>query len=211
MANPYCTPAEIIEVMPDNQWGTSYDSLFDALARRASRLIDRVCKVEPGFFFADTDQVRYFDGSGETKQYVDALAAVPTKVEVAESGVVDNASDTGGAYTTWSASDYFCWPYNALKRGQPYRRLDLDLLNGSKATWYAYPRSVKITGKWGFSTSVPDEIKQATITQVVRWFKRGQQGFQDVGAITDLGQLRYVNKLDPDIENIVVNFMETTL
>lgn len=184
---------------------------MDALALRASRLIDKVCKAEDGFFYANTDQTRYFDGSGCLEQLVDSLAGAPTKVEVAETGIVDDASDTGGTYTTWASRDYRCWPYNAIKQGRPYLRLDLDILNGSKATWWSFPKSVKITGPFGYSTTVPDLIKQATITQVARWWKRGQQAFQDAGAIVELGQLRFVKQLDPDVEVAVAGFMEFTI
>jgi hypothetical protein len=41
------------------------------------------------------------------------------------------------------------------------------------------------------------------VIQVVRWFKRSQQAFQDVGAIVELGQLRYVQRLDPDVQTII--------
>lgn len=184
---------------------------MDALAVRASRLIDKVCKVEDGFFFANADQTRYFDGSGCLEQLIDHLAGVPTKVEVAETGIVDDANDTGGTYTTWAFRDYRCWPYNAIKQGRPYLRLDLDILNGAKATWWSFPRSVKITGPFGYSTTVPDLIKQAAITQVARWWKRGQQAFQDAGAITELGQLRFVKQLDPDVEIAVSGFLEFTI
>ena len=41
--------------------------------------------------------------------------------------------------------------------------------------------------------------RMATIIQASRWFKRGQQAFQDTGAVVELGQLRYTQKLDPDV------------
>ncbi len=45
----------------------------------------------------------------------------------------------------------------------------------------------------------PMVIKQATIIQGLRWFKRGQQSFADVSAMGELGQLTYAQKIDPDI------------
>ena len=45
----------------------------------------------------------------------------------------------------------------------------------------------------------PTIIKQATIIQSLRWFKRGQQSFADVSAMGELGQLTYAQKIDPDI------------
>lgn len=189
----YADAAAIKSVMPDVPWGTGYDTILGTLATRASRLIDKACIRQPGEFATGTSgTVRYFDGSGGTCLWVDEMAAAPSKVEVAETGDRTN-------YTLWAPTDYILWPYN----NPPYNRLDLDILYGSKYMWYCFPQSVKITAPWGYSIAVPDDLQQAVITQVVRWFKRGQQGFSDVGAIVELGQLRYVSKLDPDIELIL--------
>ncbi len=46
----------------------------------------------------------------------------------------------------------------------------------------------------------PELVTQATIIQAVRWFKRGQQGYQDAAMLGDMGGLRYAQKLDPDVE-----------
>jgi hypothetical protein len=47
----------------------------------------------------------------------------------------------------------------------------------------------------------PDSlVKQATIAQALRWFKRGQQAFQDTGGVAELGQITYTKRLDPEIE-----------
>lgn len=189
----YADAASIKSVMPDVEWGTAYDTVLGVLATRASRLIDIATIRNPGEFAVSTaGTVKYFDGNGKLRLWIDELADVPSKVEVSETGDPNN-------YITWASTDYRVWPYNM----PPYRCLDIDLLYGSKMIWYAFPKSVKITGPWGFSTSVPEPIKEATIIQVMRWFKRGQQGFADTGAIIELGQLRYTSKLDPDVELIL--------
>jgi hypothetical protein len=213
MALDYCTIAEVKAVMPDVTWSTAYDALLTTLVTRASRMFDRHVKRWPGYFAASADEIRYFDGVPNDCLMTDEMAAAPTSVAVAESGVVDTAGGSGGSYTTWSPTDYRPWPYNALLTKEPYRMLIVDQLNGSKSTWYAYPKGVKITGKFGYSTSanLPDEVKQAAIVQTVRWLKRGQQAFQDAGAIVELGQLTYVQKVDPDIAVVLDNLMEVTI
>lgn len=189
----YCDAAEIKAVMPDVPWGTSYDTLLGTLATRASRLFDAAAGRQPGEFATGTaGTVRYFDGSGGSCLWVDEMSAAPQKVEVAETG---NPTEL----TTWATNDYIVWPYN----NPPYTKLEVELQYGTKSVWPAFRRAVKITAPWGFSASVPDDLKQGVITQVVRWFKRGQQGFQDAGAIEELGKLMYVKKLDPDIEMIL--------
>lgn len=198
----YSTSANIKALMPDTTWGTKYDALFTTLIARASRLVDSLLRREPGAFAVTDLSTRYFDGSGEAKLYIGELAAAPSAVRVAETGVIDTVGGSGGTYTLWAVTDYYPWPANRLSQGKPFLRLDIDTQNGSKTTWYRYPKAVKVTGYFGFATSsnTPEEIKQAVEVQTVRWFKRGQQSFQDAGAITDLNQLRYVKELDPDIK-----------
>ena len=192
--NDYCTAAEIKAAMPDGNWGTSYDTLLSILAARASRTIDRYTVRKPGAYKVDADVTRYYDGSGTIQQLIEELAAAPTSVAVAEGGDIKTP-----IYITWASTDYMLWPYNALDNGEPYTRLDIDDLNGSKSVWYRYPKAVKIVGKFGYSAAPPDDVVQATIIQTARWFKRGQQAFQDTGAITELGQLTYTKALDPDV------------
>lgn len=196
MANDYCTADELKQMMPDVTWTPGYDELLAVLATRASRLIDAHLKRAPGAFYVNTDATYYLDGSGSPQLWIPELATAPTSVSVAESGITTS-------YTAWSTTDYLLWPYNAIAEGRPFLRIDTDLLNGSKTVWYKFPRAVKIVGKLGFSATVPDEIKQAAIIQAVRLFKRGQQAFQDTGAIVELGQLKYTQKLDPDVAVIL--------
>ena len=199
MANDYCTLAEAKAALPDTSWSTAYDAILTALITRGSRAIDKLANYWPGAFFMSLDETRYFDGSGTRQQWVDHLAAVPTTVAVAETGITDTDAGSGGSYSTWLAADYMLWPRNALKNNEPYQRLDVDAFNGSKVAFYAFRRGVKVTGKFGYSTAIPDDVKQAAIIQAIRWFKRGQQAYRDTGAIVELGQLTYTQALDPDV------------
>ncbi len=211
MTNNYCTDVEIKQVMPDSGLASSYDALLNALAERASREIDRLTGRAPGAYKATTDETRYVDGSGEAQQWIGELAAAPTTVKVAEGGIVDAADGTGGTYTTWAASDYLLWPSNALAEGGPILRLDINRMISGKAWWAPYPKAVKITGKFGYSSEPPPDVVEATIVLAVRWFKRGQQGFADTGAIAELRQLRYVKALDPDVEELVHHLRRVAL
>lgn len=199
----YLTTADLMNEMPDVEWSGKYEPLLETLILRASRLIDRVTGREAGAYQVATATARYFDGSGCAFQWVDEMAAAPTAVEVDETG--------GLSYTAWVSTDYRVWPYNAALAGRPYLRLDVDQLNGNHALFYRFPRSVKVTARWGYSTAVPADVQQAVIVQTVRWFKRGQQAFQDAGAIFELGQLRYVKQLDPDVALIVEHLRRVTI
>jgi len=202
----YVTLSEVKAAMPDTQWTIAYDTILAAAITRASRDIDLFTQRGDNEFAASADATRYFDGSGNTDLWIGELAAVPTSVAVAEGGDVDSSAGTGGTYTTWAASDFLAWPYNAALRGRPFLRLDVDMLNGSKAHWFTYPKCVKIVGKFGYSTAAPEPIKKATIIQAIRHFKRGQQAYMDTGAIVELGQLTYTQALDPEVANIVQHY-----
>lgn len=192
-----------MELMPDTEWTGKYAPLLASLITRASRQIDRFVGREPGTFAAAAAAARVFDGSGCRELWVDEMAAVPVLVEVDETGDL--------SYVTWAASDYVAWPYNATLLSRPYLRLDVDQMNGNKTVWYPFPRGVRVTARWGYSLIVPDDVKQAALVQVARAFKRAQQAYQDVGAIMELGQLRYVQTLDPDVAVMVEHYRRVTI
>lgn len=204
-SNDYSTLHGVKALLPQNTWGTSYDVLLTSLITRASRMIDSYYSREPGSFAVSEAAARYFDGSGDPKLWIGELAAAPSIVAVAETADIDDASGTGGTYTTWATSDYLLWPYNNLTMKRPVLRLDIDTMNGSKSVWYRFPKAVKITGYWGYATTTntPEIISHACEVQSVRWFRRAQQTYADTGAITDLNQLRYVKALDPEVKLIL--------
>lgn len=201
----YVNIIEAKAALPDEEWSTKYDAILSWLITRASRMIDKFTKREPNTFLVDTDTIRYFDGHADRPHevWIGELAQVPTTVEAAEGGVMDDSAGSGGTYTTWAASDFLLWPDNAVLENTPFLRLDVETLNGTKANIPPYRKAMKITGRFGYSLLVPDDVKQAATIQCIRWFKRGQQAFKDVGAIVELGQLQFVQQIDPDVRNIV--------
>lgn len=205
--NSYSTAADVIALMPDNSaaFGTSLNTVLNTLIVQASRMIDAHLARKPGAFAVGDATTRYFDGSGKRTLWIGELAAVPSAVAVAETGQIDHSGGTGGTYTAWAASDFLVAPYNAFEDGQPIHWLEIDLLNGSKAVWYAFPKAVKITGLFGFASTAntPDEIHHATAVQALRWFKRAQQAYRDLGAAPELGQLNFVKELDPEVKVIL--------
>ena len=214
MANDYCTLAEVQAAVPDSglSSSTDYDALITSLITRASRLIDMECKRKPGAFAVSTstsdNETRYYTGSGGSKQWVDEMAGEPSYV-----GISDDGSVASSDYDTVASTDFFLWPDNAALDLVPYRRIDLDILNGAYAVFYKFRKGVKVTAPFGYSTTTntPDTIKQAAIITASRWFKRGQQGFQDTGAIPELGQLTYTKALDPDVLETLAHFKRVTV
>lgn len=189
----YATIAQVKEHLPDSGITTDYDAILTALVTRASRAIDRFTKRHPDAYAVASATTRYFDGSGSKELWVDEMASAPSSVSVAEGGIVDDSSGSGGDYTPWASSDFLIYPYNASDLSIPYTTLIVDSYNGTKSTWYKYHKAVKITASWGYSVagSTPEDIVEACITQSAHWFKRGQQGFAGESAQIVLGRLKY--------------------
>jgi len=204
MANDYCTADEVKAAMPDGNWGATYDALIALLATRASRAIDRYTKREAGAYYVNADTTRWFTAGAGVDLYIGEMAAVPTTVSIAEAGDITDL-------TALAATDYFMEPANSLLEGLPYNFIRLDTLNGDWYYWPKFQKSVVIVGKFGYSATVPDDVKQCSIIQCARWFKRGQQGFQDTGAVAELGQLKYVKMMDPDIQVMVDYLRRVTI
>ena len=79
----------------------------------------------------------------------------------------------------------------------------MNTITGNYSYWTNSRRAIKVTAKFGYSVSVPNDVKDACLVQSIRRFKRAQQAFQDVGAISELNQLRYVKSLDPDVKEMI--------
>ena len=48
-------------------------------------------------------------------------------------------------------------------------------------------------------------VKQAVVVQAMRWFKRGQQSWQDTVVAAEMGQLMYFKELDPDVRTMLLS------
>jgi hypothetical protein len=205
MSTSYATLEQVKAVVPDVDWGTAYNAEILRLIARVSRTFDKMTKRYPGAYLVAAATVRYFDGvpNWGTKLWIDELAAVPTKIEISPTGKVDGPGGTGGTYDELAVASVILLPHDAPAKGVPYKRIHINTDIEHSLAWPIYRRSIKITGKWGYSTSIPDDVNEAVIAQTVRMFKQGQQGFRDVSAIAEIGQLRYAQALDPFFASIV--------
>jgi len=200
----YATVAEIKADMPDSELSSStdYDLVLGNMVTAASRLIDREVGGWANYFYPTTDEAtRYFDGSGDEEQWIDPMVSL-TSVSVSESGGRQAAD-----YTAWTLNtDYYVWPYNYSSIGQPIQALFVDNDSGSKGNWYSVNKGVKVTGVFGYSTTPPADIEQACKIQTMRWFMRSKQSYQDTSASAALGEMLYVQELDPDVKRILMPY-----
>lgn len=167
----------------------------------ASRGID---KLTGRRFYADTDaaQVRYYSPADPYTLRVDDIITV-TSLKTDQSG-------DGVFESTWTLNtDYVREPLNAAADGEPWTQLCAHPLGGYTFPT-SIPRSVELTGKFGWST-VPPAIKEATTLAGHRLLKRAREvPFGIAGIGLDGSAVRIVAQ-DPDVLALVNQFSRAVL
>ena len=190
ITNGYATLAEVkasLRITDDLD-----DALLETAIESASRMID-------GY------TARTFSNAGTATRNFAATDALNLIIDDAISvSEVSSTDEVGDTYVVWDANDFQLEPLNGRSDGlyMPY--------TGIRAvgdyTWPVVDQQAlcRITGVWGWA-SVPIAIKQATVIQSSRLFKRldsplGIAGFGDMGAI------RVNRYLDSDVEQLAMPF-----
>jgi hypothetical protein len=168
------------------------DSLLETAIESASRMVDGF--TARTFTNAGT-AIRNFAATDGINLIIDDAIEV---IEVA------STDEVGSTYTIWKPTDYQLEPLNDRVDGlySPY--------TGIRAvgdfTWPVVDQQalVRITAVYGFP-AIPVAVKQATIIQASRLFKRldsplGVAGFGDMGAV------RVSRFLDPDVEQLLMPY-----
>lgn len=169
----------------------SEDTIIASVITTASRMIDHYCGRS--FAVPSEDSTRYFTAQ-------DAEYLFP-HVDIVSVTTLYTDSDGDRTYEdTWTATDFDLCPDNAAADGWPYTHIQV-----SPDGDYSFPllrKGVKIIGKFGWPTATPDAIKEACVLQAERLFKRKDAPF---GVISNPagGDMRLLNKLDPDVEMMI--------
>lgn len=195
ITNGYCTLAEIRAQLGFVATDTTQDTRLEIAVEVASRAIDDHCNR---VFYATTE-ARYFTAESSIEVFVDDLLSI-SELETDSTGL--------GSYdTTWDSTYYHLYPYNAQSKKQPYSTVKVSNLS----TYYfpTSPKSVKITGSWGwFFTSTARPIHDACLLWSARLYTRkeaifGVQGTNAIGANT-IGSV----PLDPDIKQLLSPYVK---
>lgn len=202
--NGYCTGDQLKVALNLPVADTDDDAALQRAIDTASRAVDRFCGRR---FWADpTDVVRYFTA----RDYVTLTVADdhPNDYGLADEPT-EVAIDRDGDHT-WTdiyalGDAYDLEPRHAVDvNGAPYTRLTILLdVNG----WPKDIRDgVRITGKFGYPTT-PPEVVEATIIQASRLYKRVREApFGVAGVSLDGGGMRLLNRLDADVEMLLMPY-----
>lgn len=113
--------------------------------------------------------------------------------------VVDDLMDATGLTVVIEAGPITLFsknPANAAQRGRPWTRIVVS--DDSTVKPKGEAGEVTVTGKWGW-TAVPDTVKQATLLQASRFFKRRDAPFGIAGSPDTGSEMRLLAKVDPDV------------
>lgn len=165
------------------------DSLIELAIESASRAID-------GF------SNRYFYNAGTgTKSFV-AFDDDVVYIEDAQTiTTVETRWTVGDSYTTWTNTDYQLEPLNGKSDGLAFPCSAIRAVGLIEFPVYESQALVRVTGTWGWA-SVPTAIKQATVIQASRIFKRNDSPL-GVAGFGDMGVMRVSSQLDPDVRQLV--------
>jgi hypothetical protein len=219
--------ATVIEARMDIDLASITDDLtLGRLLDASARTIDRFTGRPEGYFADVTASAKYYNGRGRNFVYIDECVAITAVA------VKDSASDT--TYTAWTspttalAGDGDWIPATGDPDDPEYNQLPYTLLlvdpNGDEVlftdgafsglTGFRRNRAnrarspgtptVQVTARWGYSATIPDDIKEANLMQAARWYKRLQSSMADTLASQDFGQLMFRQRIDPDVALILV-------
>jgi hypothetical protein len=157
ITNGYATLADVKASLKITD--TMDDSLLEIAVESASRLIDG---YTGRYFYNAGTATRNYAATDSWVTFIDDLQSI------SELATTD---EIGNSYTTWTANDYQLEPLNGLSNGltQPYT--SIRAVKQYVFPFYDDRALVKVTGVWGWA-SVPIAVKQATILQASRIFKR---------------------------------------
>ena len=187
IVNGYCTLAEIKASARITD--SVDDTLLELAVESASRMVDSYTQR---YFYNAGTATRLFAPQDSYVAEIDDLVSLTTL----------QTSDGDDFGTTWAAKDYQLEPLNGNAdglTGHPATRIRavddfiFNVLDGEA--------TVKVIGVWGWS-AVPIAVKQATVIQAARIFKRNDSPL-GIAGFGEMGAVRVGVQLDPDVKHLI--------
>lgn len=167
--------------------GAADDVQLQLAVTSASRAIDSTARRQFG-------QVAALEARSYTARFDATLGSLGLWVVP-----IDDLMDAAGltvAVAAGSITLYALNPANAAQRSRPWNRVVIS--KDSLILPKGETNAVTVTAKWGW-TAVPDTVKQATLIQASRFFKRRDAPFGIAGSPDTGSELRLLAKADPDV------------
>ena len=159
LINMYTTETKI-----ENYLMTDIDPSFSAQVvlwiTAATNYIDNYTQKK----FEGTTETRYFDGNNKREIIIDDFTIL-TSVQILQV----NSDDTEYTLVEGLNDDYITYPYNET----PYYKLVM-VASSSVGIWLSGPKRIKLTGIWGHSATVPEDIELVATMLVAEIIKQGR-------------------------------------
>ena len=177
-------------------------TMLDADLRRtlvaASRAIDEMTGTR--FYTTTSTEIRYYT---PTSPYVLMVDDANTITEVA-------SDDAGGTVfgTVWTANtDYVAEPLNAVVDGEPVKQIRKH--PRSTKQFRCYPRSVRVTGKFGWP-AVPEAVKVATSIVSTQFLTQARSA--PLGIITGFdGTAVRISSFGPRVQDLLAPYVRRAM
>ena len=184
----YVTKTQVKQYLGIN-WTSGLDTFIDTLIAAATKYVERVCGDErfgKRVFEApdpDNDTVKYFNGNGQQRLYIGDCREITTLVVDGE--------------TLTENTDFYTYPLNASEDDEEKPITAIELVQPETSLGSSNPRSgntipyifeelqrsVVITGKWGYSETVPEDITVA-VMKIVGGMIKENIGDSDLREVT---------------------------
>lgn len=191
----YATLAELKTFVGIPTGDTADDTVLTLALDSASLQIDHFC-----------DRTFTADSVATTRDYVVTNTGLldVDPISTTTGLIVQTDDNNDGTFeTTWTINtDFRLEPINASSSSVPWDRI---VALGTR--WFpklAYRPGVRVTAKFGWPTGTgPASVKQATLIQASRLFKRKDSPFGVAGSVEFGSEIRLLAKLDPDVESLL--------
>lgn len=200
----YFTAADLKAYWPVNEIVTStvWDAMMATLGTNVSRALDVLTWRQPGEFAVSDVTTRTFDPPNQlstdfqTTLFIGELADVPTLVSINGLAV--------------PSSDYWLKPYNAAAEGRPYTSILLNP-DGTTQSWGVKLHSVTVTGKFGYSMTLPPDVFEAAMLYAIKFIRKAQQNYLETGTVLDSSQVMGGMKVDTDLQELILQRRKSRL
>ena len=187
IVNGYCSLADVKSSarITDNV----DDSMLELAVESASRLIDSYTQ-------------RYFYNAGTATRLFAPQDSYVTEIDDLTTLTTLQTSDGDNFGTTWAAKDYQLEPLNGVVDGLTgYPATRIRAVDDFLFNYLDGEATVRIAGVWGWS-AVPTAVKQATVIQAARIFKRNDSPL-GIAGFGEMGAIRVGTQLDPDVKQLI--------
>ncbi len=183
----YCTANDIALAL--NIAGVQDDGWLTTLADSASAWVDAHCALPAGGFAVTADSTRRYD--------VCALEDGELRLDVPLVSLTSLTNGDGSAVNT------------ALVRLLPINGphyWSIQMLSTGPGWQWVQDGLFSVTGKWGWSATVPTPVKEATVMLAAWLYKRYQAGLQDVANNAEIGQMMYSERMPKQVVALLAPF-----